>query len=129
MVDYRSLLGRRWQYGVNDCYSLLRDFYKCMGVELPDFPRPACLDKSHSIFLRHAKEIGFYQTSFSDKRFGDVFIMNLGTDHPNHAGIYVGDMRMIHQRQDSLSAETGLASYYIESIAAVFRYGANRSAT
>ena len=100
-----------------------------MGVELPDFPRPECLEKSHSIFLRHAKQIGFYQTSFADKRFGDVFIMNLGTDHPNHAAIYVGDMRMIHQRQDSLSAETGLASYYIESIAAVFRYGANRSFT
>ena len=129
MVDYRSLLGRSWQYGVNDCYSLLRDFYTLIGVDLPDFPRPGCLEKSHSMFLKHAKEIGFYQTSFSDKRFGDVFIMRLGTDHPNHAAIYVGDMRMIHQRQDSLSAETGLASYYIESIAAVFRYGANRSAT
>ena len=129
MVDYKPLLGRSWQYGVNDCYSLLRDFYKLMSIDLPDFPRPGCLERSDSIFLRHAKDIGFYQTSFSDKRFGDVFIMNLGTSHPNHAAIYVGDMRMIHQRQGSLSAETGLASYYIESIAAVFRYGANRSAT
>lgn len=125
MVNYKSLLGRNWQYGVNDCYTLLRDFYKLRGVDLPDFPRPDCLEKSHSIFLKHAKEIGFHRISFLSRGFGDVLVMNLGTRHPNHAAIYVGDMRIIHQRQNSLSAETGLASYYVDSIAAVYRYGAN----
>ena len=128
MVNYRQLIGRRWQYGVSDCYTLLRDFYGLMGVALPDFERPDDLARSHSVFLRHAAELGFREIEMSDGKFGDVLVMRLGTRAPNHAAIYVGDMQILHQRQDMLSGVDTLCPYYVGRIAAVFRHAPDCSA-
>jgi hypothetical protein len=64
MVNYQSLIGRRWQYGVNDCFSLVRDFFGLQGVKLPDFERPADLETCQSIFLEQAGRIGFCQVDY-----------------------------------------------------------------
>ena len=128
MVDYRQLVGRRWQYGVSDCYTLIRDFYALTGVSFPDFARPDDLARSHSIFLHHAADLGFKQIQMSDGVFGDVLVMRLGTRAPNHAAIYVGDMQILHQRQDMLSGVDTLCPYYVGRIAAVFRHAPDSSA-
>ena len=51
MVNYQSLLGRIWSYGENDCFSLIRDYYKLLGIQLPDYERPDDLTTCESIFL------------------------------------------------------------------------------
>ncbi len=33
------LTGRRFEYGVTDCYTLFRDAYHLAGIEMPDFHR------------------------------------------------------------------------------------------
>ena len=40
MVDYKSLIGRQWNYGVFDCYSIVRDYYALLGIQLPNYQRP-----------------------------------------------------------------------------------------
>jgi cell wall-associated NlpC family hydrolase len=125
MVDYRALLGRQWNYGKNDCYSLLREYYGLLGIDLPDFPRPESLERTESIFFKHAQAIGFKPVFFEDRRKHDVLIMRLGTSNPMHAAIYVGGDRILHQRMNSLSATQPLSSYYRKSVAAVFRHAAS----
>ena len=128
MVDYQSLLGRQWDYGVFDCFTLIRDYFKLQGIELPDFARPAELETCESVFLAQAQKIGFKPVSYGSRCPGDVVIMRLGTKEPMHAAILLPDERILHQRQDSLSAIEPLGRYYVSKVAAVFRYAADRSA-
>jgi|TARA_R110000803_G_scaffold102179_1_gene170207 cell wall-associated NlpC family hydrolase len=128
MVNYQSLIGRQWDYGANDCFSLVRDFFKLKGINLPDFARPDDLEISESIFLQQAEAIGFRQVKWSQRKAGDVLIMRLQTRTPMHAAILLPDEEILHQRQNSLSAIEPLRRYYVERVAAVFRYGADRSA-
>lgn len=125
MADYRSLIGLPWQYGINDCFSLVRRYYALAGVMLPDFERPKELQTSSSIFLEQAGALGFRETALSDLRADDVLIMRLGTDAPMHAAIYVGDQQILHQRMNSVSGIETLTRYYRMKTAAVFRYAAD----
>ena len=126
MVDYRTLIGRQWEYGKFDCFTLIRDWFGLQGVQLPDFERPADLETCESIFLRQALAIGFKQVDYSKRRPGDVLIMNLGTAAPMHAAVLLPNERILHQRQDSLSAVEPFGRYYVSRVAAVFRYAADR---
>ena len=87
MANYQSLLGRQWEYGVFDCFTLIRDYFKLQGIELPDFERPADLDTCDSIFLEQAERIGFKQVPYENRRSGDVLIMKLGTKDPMHLSL------------------------------------------
>ena len=111
-----------------DCFTLIRDFFKLQGVELPDFERPSNLETCDSIFFEQAERIGFKPVSYENRCPGDVLIMSLGTKEPMHAAILLPDERILHQRQDSLSAIEPLGRYYVSKVAAVFRYAADRSA-
>jgi len=125
MVNYQALLGRQWDYGKNDCYSLLREYFGLLGVDLPDFVRPESLERTDSIFLKHAPVFGFYPVLFEDRCQHDLLVMRLGTRTPMHAAIYVGGDKILHQRMNSLSAIEPLSSYYRKSVAAVFRHAAS----
>mgnify|MGYP003141514790 FL=1 len=122
MVDYRPLMGRQWEYGKQDCFSLLRDYYQLLGIEIPDFPRPESLERTESIFLKHAKAVGFERVLFEDRKPHDVLIMRLGTKAPMHAAIYVGRDRILHQRMNGISAVEPLRQYYWQRTAAVYRH-------
>ena len=122
MVDYRPLIGQHWEYGKQDCYTLVRQYYELIGVKLPDFSRPENLGTTDSIFLRYAKSLKFQPVAFDDRQKSDLLVMRLGTRTPMHGAIYVGDDKILHQRVDSISAVEPLRQYYRKRIAAVFRH-------
>ena len=126
MVNYQSLIGRQWDYGQNDCFSLVREWFSLQGVIIPDFERPDDLERCESIFVAEAEVCGFFQVEFERRRPGDVLIMRLGTMAPMHAAILLDDERILHQRQDSLSAVEPLRHYYVSRVAAVFRHDSDR---
>ena len=122
MADYRPLIGQHWEYGKQDCYTLVRQYYELIGIKLPDFPRPEDLGTTDSIFLRYAKSLKFEPVAFDARQKNDVLLMRLGTRTPMHAAIYVGNDQILHQRMDSISAVEPLRRYYWKRIAAVFRH-------
>ncbi len=124
MVDYKTIVGKKWDYGTQDCYTLLRQYYALLGISLPDFERPEDLESTDSIFLRHAKALGFRQVDLDERTESDVLLMRLGTRTPMHAAIYLPGNRILHQRTNSLSAIEPLRSYYWKRISAVFRHAA-----
>ena len=126
MVNYRALIGRQWEYGKFDCFTLMRDWFKLQGIELPDFARPDDLETCDSIFLQQMPVHGFCQVEYNSRKPGDVLIMRLGTATPMHAAILLPDEKILHQRQDSLSAVEPFGRYYVSRVAAVFRYAADR---
>lgn len=128
MVDYRTLIGRNWDYGSHDCYTIIRDYFALQGIILPDFKRPDDLELTPSIYLREAVALGFERISFEDRHAGDVAIMKLGTIEPMHAAVFVEPWRILHHKRNAPSAVDWLSSYYVKSIAAVYRYAAGSSA-
>ena len=122
MVDYRALVGKHWDYGRQDCFSLVRDYYQLLKIGIPDFPRPESLERTESIFLRYAKAVGFEPVPFEDRQHHDVLIMRLGTKNPMHAAVYVGSDRILHQRMNGISAVEPLRRYYWQRTAAVYRH-------
>ena len=123
MADYKSLVGRQWLYGKFDCYTIVRDYYKLLGIIMPDYERPKDLITSDSIFLDQAKNCNFKQIDFEDRKKDDVLIMKLGTKNPMHAAIFLGDNTILHQKYESLSCTENYSVYYRRSTKAVFRYG------
>ena len=127
MVNYQSLIGRQWEYGKADCFTLVRDWFKLQGIHLPDYERPESLQSCESIFLEEAERIGFKPVTLQTRQPGDVLIMRMGTRTPMHAAVLLPDERILHQQRDSLSAVIPLSRYYLTRVAAVFRYAASRS--
>ena len=122
MVNAQSLVGKTWEYGTQDCFTVIRDYYSLLGLSLPDFSRPIDLERTDSIFLLHAAELDFAEVDFGSRQEGDVLIMKLGTRTPMHAAIYLKGDRILHQRSKSVSAIESFGRYYRERVAAVFRH-------
>ena len=129
MGNYQTLIGRKWEYGVFDCFSLVRDYYKLLGIQLPDFKRPERYETCKSIFLKEANNIGFAQIDFKQRRPHDVLIMNLGTREPMHGAVLVDYDRILHQKSNSLSCVEPLNSYYRKATVASFRYASKSCIT
>jgi len=122
MVNYRALVGRQWDYGKHDCFSLLQDYYQLLNIDIPDFTRPECLESTDSLFLRYARTVGFDRILFDERQLHDVLIMKLGTEAPMHAAIYLGGDKILHQRMNGISAVEPLRRYYWQRTAAVYRH-------
>ena len=128
MADYQSLIGRDWEYGKFDCYTLMRDYFALLGVKLPRYVRPADLETCESIFLDQMPKQGFEEVPFKKRLPNDVLIMRLATKNPMHAAILLPNQRILHQKQDSLSCIETLNAYYCKKTAHGFRYAASASA-
>lgn len=122
MVDYKTIIGKEWQYGTQDCYGLLRQYYELLGVMLPDFERPKNLETTDSIFLRYAKVLNFERVTMESRQESDVLLMRLGTRTPMHAAIYLSGDRILHQRMNSISAIEPFRRYYRDRLVAVYRH-------
>ncbi|EDV1505002.1 phage tail protein [Salmonella enterica subsp. salamae] len=98
------LLGRQFEYGVLDCYTLLRDAYELAGIALPDPHREdEWWRQGKNLYLDNAQQNAFYRVSVSDAQPGDVVLCCFGASVANHAAIYCGDGELLHHIPDQLS--------------------------
>lgn len=101
--DYRQvipevqdkLLGRPFVHGIWDCWQVCNDYYnRYHGVEFERFEREDCWWEKKdgpSLYEDFYEGAGFYVVDTPQP--GDMIIMQIGrTFHPNHAGIYLGDI-------------------------------------
>lgn len=95
-VDYEApLLGRQYYHGLQDCYTLIKDYYhRELNITLNDYER---IDrwwesKEHeSLYITNFKNEGFIEVQ-DEIRKHDVILFTLGrTYHVNHAGVFLGD--------------------------------------
>lgn len=117
------LVGREFHYGVLDCYTLVRDWYaREWGIKLPEFDHgPDCWwDKRHP---NHRPGFSPYMDNFASAGFtdisgpiqtGDVILMQIKADEPNHAAVYLGDGVMLHHLYNRLSERTVYGGMWAE---------------
>jgi proteasome lid subunit RPN8/RPN11 len=117
-------VGREFAFGVVDCYSLCRDWYKReMGLELDDFPRrDRFWERGENLYLNSYSSQGFRKIPFEELQYGDAILMQLGSELPNHAAIYLGDQQILHHVQGRLSSRDVYGGYYVKNTAMVLRH-------
>jgi proteasome lid subunit RPN8/RPN11 len=117
-------VGREFVFGVVDCYSLVRDWYKReWQIELYDFPRrDGFWERNENLYLDSYNTQGFRQVAFEELQHGDAVLMQLGANLPNHAAIHLGDQQILHHVQGRLSSRDVYGGYYVKNTAMVLRH-------
>lgn len=111
------LLGRAFVHGVLDCYSLIRDgLSELHGVVIPDFERSDnWWRQGGDLYRQHYAEAGFTELAVGAAlQPGDVLLMQIHSNVPNHAGLYLGDGAMLHHLARRLSCRETYGGYWLD---------------
>ena len=94
---------RPFRFGVTDCYGLCRDVLRLVDVHLSDYPREwGYWRKGRDVpyYERHCEREGMHRIAENadgvDLQPGDMLLFRLHSQVANHAGVYLGEGRMIH---------------------------------
>lgn len=118
------LLGREFDHGRTDCYSLFKDFYYLAGADLPEFERAdEWWAKGGNLYLDNMPAHGFQRQALStDIQLGDVILMQVGADVPNHAGVYLGNQQVLHHSPKRLSKRDLYDGYWLKHTHSLWRF-------
>ena len=124
MVDYKSLVGRQWEYGKFDCYSIIRDYFALLKINLPDYQRAESFETCKSIFLNDANKLNFNEIDINKRKPNDVLVMKIWTKEPMHGAILLENDMILHQKFESISCSEYYNHYYRKRTVGCFRYAA-----
>lgn len=111
------LVGREFIFGVQDCYTLVRDFYEReMGVVIPDFERTDRFwERGEDLYMDNFAKAGFTRIPYPSQK-GDGILMAIRSNIVNHAGIWLGERdHMIHHPYGHLSERVVYGGYWREN--------------
>ena len=74
------------------------------------------------MYLDNFAKEGFNETTLEQIAYGDLFLMQLESPVPNHAGIYLGDGVVLHHVQGRLSSRDVYGGYYQKVTAKVLKH-------
>lgn len=88
-----ALIGKQFRPGVDDCYSLIRKYYKQRrGVLLPEFPRDdAWWTFDENLYVEGFKKASFYRVSKEELKDGDVILGKVQSSVINHGGVIMNN--------------------------------------
>lgn len=123
-----ALFGRSYVYGVTDCWSFVRDWFRVeRGIELPDVQRDGAFWTDGTD--RYAVELpamGFRQVDAPQP--GDLIVMQIRAKAPNHAAVYLGNSQIGHQMLHQLSQRTQYGETYRRWTRSIWRHAAMEGA-
>jgi len=103
-----DLIGQPWVWGVSDCWSLVRRYYKeKLNIELRDWERPTTPEEfiNNPMFERCAEATGFRELKNDEKlKNGDLLFMSILANGLNHVAIFL-DGDVLHHLTDRLSCK------------------------
>lgn len=100
----KPLLGREFEHGKTDCLSIVRDAYMLAGIDLPNYERADdWWHNGQNLYLDLLPKNGFERVGAEDIQEGDIILVCLGSETPNHAAVYIGNQYILHHCPDRLS--------------------------
>ena len=119
------LRGRQWVWGIQDCYSLVRDWYKEeKNIELRDWKRPTTPEEFllNPMFEQCAWRTGFRELRSDEKLInGDLLFMSIGSPGLNHVAIFL-DGDVLHHLADRLSCKEPYSEWLLKCTGKRLRY-------
>lgn len=88
-----SLIGKEFRSGVNDCYSLIRKYYKQRkNITIPEFPRnDIWWDEGENLYIEGFEKAGFFRIDKEDLQDGDVILGKVRSSIINHGGVIINN--------------------------------------
>lgn len=118
---FPSLLGRAFEHGKMDCFTLFRDAYHLAGIEIPDFDREdEWWQSEQDLYLDNMEKQGFYRVKEVEP--GDVILVCLGSEKANHAAIYCGEQYVLHHCPQRLSKRDVYGGYWLNYTHSIWRH-------
>lgn len=119
-----KLIGREFVHGVQDCYTLVQDFYKAkLGITLSEYHRDdEWWEKGQDLYMDNYEKEGFYEISVEDIQYGDFILMQVESNKVNHAAVYIGDGKMIHHLYGRLSQRGIYGGYWLDRTRRILRH-------
>ena len=119
------LIGREWVWGVTDCWSLVRDWYKEeRNIELRDWKRPTTPEEfiKDPMFERCAEATGFRELEPNEKlENGDLLFMSILDAGLNHVAIFL-DGDVLHHFSSRLSCKEPYSPWLLKCTGKRLRY-------
>ena len=111
------LIGRKWTWGVNDCWSLCRDWYQQeLNITLRDWERPIDGDDflKDPMFDRCWKDTGFRELLPREElQRGDLILFSISSPGLNHIGVYLQGQEILHHLENRLSSRDQLTEWLL----------------
>lgn len=106
--DTADYVGRPYVYGVYDCFTLIKDYYKREFNKsftfIPEgYPEMEDWHTKGVNLLSDNFEVNGFEVAESEAQIGDIFLIQLGSPIPNHVAIYLGNDRILHHTAGRLS--------------------------
>lgn len=125
------LVGRQHVWGVMDCWTIVRDWYKReRSIDLMNVPRSKNFWKAGENPLgNNWRAAGFRRLDEDEElEIGDVILMQSGdSDVPNHVALYLGEDEIIHHMEGRLSSRDVYGGWYRKHTVMVVRYAKDHS--
>ena len=119
------LIGRHWVWGITDCWSLVRDWYKeNLGIILRDWERPTTPEEfiENPMFEKCAWRTGFRQLRPDEKlENGDLIFMSIMATGLNHVAIFL-DGDVLHHLADRISCKEPYNQWLLKCTGMRLRY-------
>lgn len=106
-VPRQPILGRKYQWVISDCFTLMRDYHATQGIHYPDVPRVRDAEVKDSEgnpyypadhwahrYMEHwIRELGFELVEDrADRKPGDAVVRRSGVSaHLDHCSVYLGE--------------------------------------
>ncbi|OKO99495.1 peptidase P60 [Xenorhabdus eapokensis] len=116
-------MGRPFVLGIYDCYGLIMSYYRQQyGIELPDYRvNYPWWEQGESLYMANFKKAGFVDVT-GDPQMGDVVLMQVQADVPNHAGILLEGNLLLHHLYGQLSQKVPYGGYWKDRTVKILRY-------
>ena len=119
------LIGRQWVWGVTDCWSLVRDYYReNKNIILRDWERPTTPEEfiENPMFENCAADTGFVELRPEDKlQNGDLLFMSILANGLNHVAVFI-DGDVLHHLADRLSTKEPYNQWLLKCTGKRYRY-------
>ena len=119
-----DLIGRNFAYGILDCYTLLQDYFKInCDLILRDYEHEwEFWEKGQHLYTENFEKEGFIRVTDGSLQLHDIVLMNIRSNITNHAGIYLGNDKILHHLAGRLSCREMYGSYYRQYTTHIIRH-------
>ena len=123
----RDRIGREWVWDIQDCWSLITDWYKQKrNIVIKHWPRPKNPKEfsESPLFEYGLPKVGFVEIDENDEtEIGDVLLMDTtNTGKLDHVALYVGDQTILQHCVKRLSSRETYDQKWIECTKKRYRY-------
>jgi cell wall-associated NlpC family hydrolase len=125
--EIKPFVGRRWDWVYQNCYTLLQDWvFETFDHHMGDYylSGESAWQNEDVGYVANLPNECFTRIDPANLQENDIILMQVGTNHPNHVGIYVDENKnlILHHLAGQLSQQSIYGSYWRKVTHSVWRF-------